>query len=167
MSCLGVLFSIDQKTVDSMEQLFSDEERIYYIKEVIELDYFENHPQWVAELGKAWDGLHRSLTDGKLNWDNGEFPLSHVVLGGETLCENDNYTIVLKPREDVAAIAQAVNELTEESLRERYFLIDPEAYDGEVDEEDFNYTWQWLEASKEFWQRAFDEKRSVSFTVDQ
>ena len=79
MSCLGVLFSIDQKTVDLIKELPSDEERISCVKEVIEEDYFENQTQWVAELVKTWDAMHRSLTDGQLEFDNGEFPLSHVT----------------------------------------------------------------------------------------
>ena len=166
MACLGVLFSIDQTAVDFIEQLPTEEERIDYIKEVIEEEYFENQPQWVAELDKSWDALHRSLTDGQLAWDNGEYPLNHVVFGGELLCANGSYIIVLKPKEQVAEIAKAVNQLTKASLRARYFLLDLEEY-SEVGEEDFEYTWQWFVSSKEFWQRAADENRSVLFTVDQ
>lgn len=135
-------------------------------KEVIEEEYFENQPQWVAELDKSWDALHRSLTDGQLAWDNGEYPLNHVVFGGKLLCANGNYIIVLKPKEQVAEIAKAVNQLTKESLRARYFLLDPEEY-SDVGGEDFEYTWQWFEYSKGFWQRAADENRSVLFTVNQ
>jgi hypothetical protein len=165
MACLGVLFSIDQTTVDFIEQLSTEEERIDYIKEVIEEEYFENQSQWVAELDKSWDALHRSLTDGQLAWDNGEYPLNHVVFGGKLLCANGNYIIVLKPKEQVAEIAKAVNQLTKASLRARYFLLDPEEYSDVGG--DFEYTWQWFESSKGFWQRAADENRSVLFTVNQ
>ncbi len=167
MSCLGVLFSIDQTTVDFIEQLSTEEERINYIKEVIEEEYFKNQPQWVAELDKAWDALHRSLTDGQLAWDNGEYPFNHVIFGGKLLCANGDYIIVLKSKDQVAEIAKAVNQLTKRSFRTRYFMLDAEEYDGEVGEEDFEYTWQWFEDSKSFWQKAADEKRSVLFTVDQ
>jgi hypothetical protein len=167
MSCLGVLFSIDQTTVEFIEQLPTEEKRVDYIKEVIEEDYFQNQPQWVAELGKSWDALHRSLTDGELAWTNGEYPLNHVIFGGELLCANGDYIIVLKSKEQVTEIAEAVNQLTKRSLRARYFLLDSEEYDGEVGEEDFEYTWQWFEDSKVFWQKAADEGRSVLFTVDQ
>ncbi len=166
MSCLGVLFSIDQATVDLITQLPSDEERVDYVKEVIEEDYFDNKYQWVAELGKSWDALHRSLTDGKIDWDNGKFPLNHVIFGGEVLSDGD-YIIALKTKEQVAVIAQAISQVTEEKLREGYFLIEPEDYDGSLSEEDFNDTWQWFEASKDFWQQAANENRSVLFTVDQ
>ena len=167
MSCLGVLFSIDQKAVDLIKELPSDEERINYVKEVIEEDYFENQPQWVAELVKTWDAMHRTLTDGQLEFDNGEFPLSHVILGGEILCEDEGYIIVLKTKEQVVEIANAVSQLSKEEFSKRYYLINPEEYDGEVDKEDFEDTWEWFEESKEFWQKAAQENRSVLFTVDQ
>ena len=167
MACLGVLFSIDQTTVDFIEQLSTEQERIDYTKEVIEEDYFQNQPRWVAELDKSWDALHRSLTDGQLAWDNGEYPLNHVIFGGKLLCANGGYIIVLKSKEQVTEIAKAVNQLTKRSLRARYFLLDPEEYDGEIGEEDFEYTWQWFEDSKAFWQKAAAENRSVLFTVDQ
>ena len=166
MSCLGVLFSIDQKTVELITQLTSDEERINYVKEFIEPDFFDNHPQWIAELSKSWDALHRSLTDGKIDWNNGEFPFNHVVFGGIVLSDGD-YIIVLKTKEQVAEIAQAVSQMTEEKLRIGYFSIEAEDYDGFLSEEDFNDTWQWFEAGKEFWQKAANENRSVLFTVDQ
>ena len=167
MSCLGVLFSIDQKAVDLIKELPSDEERINYVKEVIEEDYFENQPQWVAELVKTWDAMHRTLTDGQLEFDNGEFPLSHVILGGEILCEDEGYIIVLKTKEQVVEIANAVSQLSKEEFSKRYYLINPKEYDGEVDKEDFEDTWEWFEESKEFWQKAAQENRSVLFTVDQ
>ena len=166
MSCLGVLFSINQTTVDIITQLSSEEERVDYVREVIEPDYFDNQPQWVAELSKSWDALHRSLTDGEIDWDNGKFPLNHVIFGGEILSDGD-YIIVLKKKEQVVEIAQAVSQVTEEKLREGYLLIETENYDGSVSEEDFQDTWQWFESSIEFWQKAASESRDVLFTVDQ
>lgn len=167
MACLGVLFSIDQTTVDLIEQIPSEQERVEYIKEVLEEDYFEKHPQWVAELDKSWDALHRSLTDGQIAWDNGEYPLNHVVFGGRILCANGDYIIVLKTNQQVVEIAQAVNKVSRKAFRERYFLLDPEEYGSAVTESDFDYTWQYFTDSKAFWQRAADENRSVLFTVDQ
>lgn len=167
MACLGVLFSVDQTTVDLIKQLPSEEERVDYVKEVIEEDYFKNQPQWIAELDKSWDALHRSLTDGQLAWDNGEYPLNHVIFGGELLCANGEYIIVLKTKEQVSEIAKAVGQLTKSGLRARYFLLDPEEYDDAVTESDFDYTWEWFEGSKAFWQKAADENRSVLFTVNQ
>lgn len=167
MACLGVLFSVGSNTVDLIENLTSDEERIDYVKEILEEDYFHNHPTWVAELVKAWDALHRSLTDGGLDFDNGEFPLSHVVLGGKVLCANEDYIIVLKSSSQVAEIAEAVSQITRDELQQRYFQLDPEEYGDSLSEDDFNHTWEWFDASKNFWVKASEEGRSVLFTVDQ
>lgn len=153
--------------VGLIRELLSEEERIDYVKEVLEERYFDEQPQWVAELGKAWDALHRSLTDGDLAFDNGDFPLNHVILGGEVLCNNENYIIVLKTKEQVAIIADAVSKLSKEELSKKYFLLDPDKYDGSMTADDFDYTWQWFEDSKNFWQKAAEENRSVLFTVDQ
>lgn len=167
MACLGVLFSIDQTVVDTIKKMPSEDERINYIKEVIEEEYFRSHPAWVAELVKAWDALHRSLTDGDLTFDNGVFPLSHVVLGGEILCANDDYIITLKDKEQVGEIARAVTEMTKENFQQRYFRLDPNRYSQLVTVDDFEYTWEWFESSKIFWKKAAEENRSVLFTVDQ
>jgi len=167
MACLGVLFSIDQTTIDLIEQLPSEQERIDYVKEVLEEEYFINQPQWVAELDKSWDALHRSLTDGQISWDNGEYPLNHVIFGGQILCANGDYIIVLKAKQQVAEIAQAVGKMSRKALRERYFLLDSEEYNDAVTESDFDYTWQYFADSKAFWQKAADENRSVIFTIVQ
>jgi hypothetical protein len=89
-----------------------------------------------------------------------------VVFGGTVLSHSD-YIIVLKTKEQIAEIAQAVSQMTEEKLHIGYLLIQAEDYDGSISEEDFNNTWQWFEASRGFWQKAANENRSVLFTVDQ
>lgn len=71
---LGVLFSLDESEVEKLKSFETDEERLVYLQEEIEENYFEDYPQRVAELDKAWDALHRSLTDGKLEYTNGTFP---------------------------------------------------------------------------------------------
>ena len=69
MSCLGVLFSLDEKEVEKLKSYDADSERLEYLQHSIEEIYFEKFPDRIAELDKSWDGLHRSLTDGKYGWD--------------------------------------------------------------------------------------------------
>ncbi|MFF5216752.1 DUF1877 family protein [Micromonospora sp. NPDC000442] len=45
-----------------------------------------------VDIDKAWDGIHRCLTDGTLEPDGGECPLSYAVLGGRRL--HDEYVVV-------------------------------------------------------------------------
>jgi hypothetical protein len=45
-----------------------------------------------VDTDKAWDAIHRCLTDGTLDPDGGEYPLSLAVLGGRHL--HDEYYVV-------------------------------------------------------------------------
>jgi hypothetical protein len=167
MACLGVLFSLDEKEVKKLKSFKSDEDRLEYLQEEIEETFFEKYPDKVAELDKSWDALHRSLTDGKLEWENGTFPLNHVILAGELLYSEDDYIMSLKTPEQVSQIAEAVEKVTEDDLRKGYNRIDVKDYGFELSVEDFEYMWQWFNSSKEFWKKASQEKRYVLFTADQ
>ncbi len=81
MSCLGVLFSLDEQTAIKLKSFTSDESKLEFVQGEIEEVYFDEHPVRVAELVQSWDALHRSLTDGKLDYTNGSFPLNHVIMG--------------------------------------------------------------------------------------
>jgi Domain of unknown function (DUF1877) len=167
MSCLGVLFSLDEKEVEKLKKFKSDEDRLQYLQEEIEETHFEKFAERVAELDKSWDALHRSLTDGKLEYTNGEFPLSHVILGGEIIYFEDDYIMSLKTPEQVKQIALKVNNVDEKYLKNGYDKIDVVEYGLELTDDDFNYTWIWFDGSKEFWKLAADENRYVLFTADQ
>jgi hypothetical protein len=103
----------------------------------------------VAQSDKAWDALHRALSNGTMSWDGGEYPLS------------------LKDPKTVADVAAALPGVTEETLRARYFAIDPEDYGFPVTDQDFEYTWQWFQEGRTMWLRAASEARYVLFTADQ
>lgn len=165
MSCLGVLFSLDKKAVDHLKSFSDDEERLDYLQGDIEEVYFEDHPEWVCELDKTWDAIHRTLTNGKLEWKNGEYPLNHFILAGEILYSEDDYIMSLKSPQQVSDIYSALAKITIEQFKQKYLQIDKEVY--ETSDEDLEYTWQWFDQSREFWKRAAADKRYVLFTADQ
>ena len=165
MSCLGVLFSLDKKTVDRLKSFSDDEERLDFLQGDIEEIYFDENPEWVCELDKAWDAIHRTLTDGKLEWTNGTYPLNHFILGGEILYSQDDYIMTLKSPQQVSDIYNALAGVTAEMFRQRYFQIDKSIY--ETSDEDMEYTWEWFDQSREFWKRAAADGRYVLFTADQ
>ncbi|MHA3787807.1 YfbM family protein [Flavobacterium hauense] len=174
MACLGVLFSLDEKTVLKLKSFETDEERLDFLQEEIEEDLMSNHPDKFVELDKSWDALHRSLTDGKFEWTNGQmelangnFPLNHTILGGQQLYFQDDYIMSLKTPEQVVEILKAISLVTQKTLRDGYKRIDSEDYGFELTDEDFDYTWEWFQESLEFWKNAASEKRYVLFTVDQ
>ncbi len=167
MSCLGVLFALtnaDVKRLLSARQAANRDEEVMAVIEDIEESWDE---KWTFELDKGWDAIHRLLTDGQLEYENGIYPLNHCILGGIQLYDADDYTIFLKSPEQVVDVAKASKEINETVLRELYSRIDAETYDGEIGEEDCSYTWNCFEGLPEFFAKAAKAKRSVIFTVDQ
>jgi hypothetical protein len=166
MACRGVHFSLDEPTVQALKTIDDDQERLQFIQERIEVIYFKHHPAWLAQTDKAWDWIHRVLTDGELDWNNGTYPLNHVVMGGESLYSESDYIISLKTPKQVADAAKALRVITEAEFREKFFQLDEFEIEHSY-EEDFEYTWEWFEVLREFWLRAAEEGRFVLFTVDQ
>lgn len=167
MSCLGVHFALTEQEVAPLRSFADDPSRLEYLKEIIEETYFRDHPHLMAESDKAWDAMHRALSDGELTWKGGDHPLNHVVLAGEQLYRGSDYIMSLKTPQQVRDIAAALAAITEADFRRRYFAIDARSYGFPLSEEDFGYTWESLRRVCELYQRAADAGRLVLFTADQ
>jgi hypothetical protein len=167
MACRGVLFSLSSEEVQRIRSIEDEDERVDYLHEVVEEEYLSNQPNRAAETDKAWDAMHRVLADGDLTWEGGEYPLNHVVLGGELLTEGTDFIMVLKTPEQVRDVAAALPAVSEQEFRRRYLELDPESYGMELSDDDFEYTWQWFQGVRVFWLRAASEGRYVLFTVAQ
>lgn len=167
MACRGVLFAItsaDAKRLLSAYQSEDGDKEVMAVIEDIEEQWDEN---WLHETDKAWDAIHRCLTDGQLKYDTGEYPLNCCILGGTLLYDGDDYIISLKSSEQVSSISDALKNIDEVMLQQRYAKIDAKTYDGEIGEEDFEYTFDWFRELPEFYVKAAKNGRSVVFTVDQ
>jgi Domain of unknown function (DUF1877) len=162
MSCLGVHFALDQKQHDQLTAATNDDEVKAVLAEIEEAW----HKDHVGESDKAWDAIHRCLTDGSLDDEAGEFPLSHVILGGKQLHSGDDYIVALVTADQAKEVAKALLPISKETLRSSYSTIDPDDYEGEISNDDFEYTWEWFENVREFYLRASINSRSVIFTVD-
>jgi hypothetical protein len=167
MGCLGVHFALTKEEVDALRGLPDDGARLDHLQSVIEEEYFAKQREFTAESDKAWDAMHRALTDGQLTWDGGEEPLNRAVLGGELLYDEDDYIMSLKTPIEVADVAVALRNIDEPELRKRYFAIDAESYDTPLSDEDFEYTWHWFERVRDLYERAARAGRFVLFTADQ
>lgn len=167
MGCLGVHFALEKSEVVTLRAKDNDESRLDYLQDELEESYFESAPDLIAQTDKAWDAIHRTLTDGTIGWSNGTYPLSHAVLGGEVLYGHDDYIMSLKTPEQVRDVAQALRDITEDTFRAGYFRIDPEDYGFQVDPDDFAYTWHWFTVMREFYYRAAASGRYVLFTANQ
>jgi hypothetical protein len=142
------------------------EERPSLIADDIEETYFEQAEDWICETDKAWDAIHRAFNSGDLDYEY-RSPLHGVILGGEPLYSDDDYIISLKGGERVREIAAALETVTKESFRPLYFGIDPGKYGLPLSEEDFEYSWGWLQELRSFYLRSAEAGRSVIFTTDQ
>lgn len=167
MACRGVHFALTDSEVAALLDCSGDEARLEHLREEIEEVFFDSRPDALVETDKAWDAIHRLLGDGTLDVPAASYPGTHVVLGGEQLHEGGEYVMSLKSPADVRAAAPLLEGLTKELLRERYDRLDPDDYEGEMGEDDFEYTWDNFADLRAFWLRAASAGLHVLFTVDQ
>lgn len=168
MSCLGVLFAVSEAEVNKLRGTDIDS-RVDFIYEEIEEKWFEEYPGRTCELDKSWESMHRLLTDGTLSF-GGKEPLAFAVLGGEVLYyddDHDDYIITAKTPQQVKAVYEALTKLTDEEIRRRYDAIPDDEYGMFKNEEDFEYTLEYLKDSLEFWKNAAADGLWVLFTADQ
>ncbi len=160
---LGVHFALTAAQLKRLLAAKGNDEAVLESTEAIEAAW---DGEWLAESDKAWDAMHRALSDGELTFEGGakHAPLGLVVLGGESMVEDEDETVVLLDAPGVAAAAHALSALTEEDFRERYFRLCP-GYAPEFGEEDFQYTWENLESVRELFLKAAKAKRAVLFTA--
>src|SRR5690349_17131207 len=97
MGCRGVLFAITDERVEALLGAGDDAELMGVVEEIEEA--WET--PFVAETDKAWDAIHRALTDGSLDNGGGEAPLNRAILGGTHLHQGDDYIVALVPSAEV------------------------------------------------------------------
>ena len=167
MSCLGVHFALTEDEASAIERLKDEADRLAYVQEEIEPKYFAGLKAYFAESDKAWDAMHRALSDGRLTDDGGAYPLNLVVLGGKALYTDDDYIMSLKSPADVKAISVALSQISQDEFRRRYELIDTQDYGFPLSDDDFEYTWEWFQGVRSLYELASKEGRHVLFTADQ
>ncbi|MER5884930.1 YfbM family protein [Streptomyces sp. NPDC001941] len=163
MAARAVLFALDTKDVDRLLACRGDDEVMEVVEEVEER-WEEDH---VCELDKSWDALHRCLTDGQLSFENGDFPLSHAILGGAPLLDGEDYIVSYVTADEVRAVAAALEPLDREWIGERFASLAFDDYQGPGDADDVAYTQAFLPDLQTFYRTAAREGRAVVFTVDQ
>lgn len=159
MSGRGVLFAIDDDELEKLGNATTDAQVLAIVSEI------EERWEHACELDKAWDAIHRALTDGRLALDNGRPPLSNVILGGTLLVSSEAAIVSVKPTDRVEAIARALRAWDAARFRAAYQRIDRSDY-GELDEEDLTYTLAWFERLAPFYEQAARSERAVLFSVD-
>ncbi|MFE5325449.1 YfbM family protein [Embleya sp. NPDC056575] len=164
MAGRAVIFALDAKDAQRLLAAGNDGEVMDLIEEIEEGTWDrEQH----VDLDKSWDALHRCLTDGDLAFGNGDYPLSHAILGGRLLHDGDDYIVSYVDPDQVREIAAALAGLDEPWLRERFATLTFDDYQGTGDENDITYTLAFLPGLKDFYRTAAANGQAAIFTVDQ
>ncbi|MGW3312984.1 DUF1877 family protein [Streptomyces sp. NPDC001073] len=163
MAARAVLFALGTQDAERVLALQDDDQVIELVAEV-EDRWDTNH---LFELDKSWDALHRCFTDGELAFDNGDYPLSQVILGGVLLHGGDDYIVCYVTADEVREIAKALEPLDGQWLSGRFATLTFDAYQGTGDAEDIAYTQAFLPGLKNFYLTAAQNDRAVIFTVSQ
>ena len=164
MACRGVHFALsDEDPKRVLAAAGDDDALIDLIQEHIEARWDK---EWLAESDKAWDAMHRCLTDGRLSFE-ATTPRGMCVLGGRQLYEGDDYIVSFVTSEQVKQVADAIREIDKTWIRQRYFAIPADDYGFPLSEEDCDYTWSWFQGVQALYQKAASAGRAVMFTVDQ
>jgi hypothetical protein len=158
---LGVHFAITSEQERSLLAADGDSDSVAELLEEIEESWDDDALK--VDTDKAWDAIHRCLTDGTLDPDGGVYPLSHAVLGGRHL--HDDYYVVYASAAEVRDVADALRGADRTWLRRRFDAIDDPGYDGAHDNRDFEYTWDNFADVQAFYNRAAAAERAVIFTA--
>ncbi|MDV6031735.1 MAG: YfbM family protein [Phycisphaera sp. RhM] len=164
MACRGVHFALtDEQQSQLLAIVESQGDVIGFIQEDIEEQW---DTEWLCETDKAWDAIHRCLTDGTLSNDNST-PFHWCVLNGSQMYVGDDYIVSFVDASSVKQVSSAIAPLSESEFRARYNAIDPNDYGMALSDEDFEYTWSYFTALRDLFSRAATSNRSVLFSVDQ
>ena len=163
MGARGVHFALTTAQRARLRRLRGDDEAILEFMAGVE-DAWD--ARWLCETDKAWEAIHRALTDGKLTFVGAErhAPLGLAILGGESLVEDEDETVMLLPARRVPPLARALAALTEAEFRERYARR-CRGYAPEFGDDDCAYAWEHLVALRVFFARVARARRAVVFTV--
>jgi hypothetical protein len=163
MAGRGVHFAVTAAQAESLLATKSDRKLMAIVAQIEEA--WEK--PFAVETDKAWDAIHRCLTDGSLLYVSGEYPLNHCICGGQQLFRGNGDTVSFVSAEQVKDVAAALAKVTKAWMRSRYSRIDPQEYDEvEMGEEDFDYTWENFLDVRRFYKKAAKAGRAVIFTVD-
>lgn len=163
MGSRGVLFAIDDTTTKRLLAARSDG-ALMKIVEAIEEEWDD---EFLTETDKAWDAMHRALSDGTLTPTGGSFPLNRALLGGKHLHRGDEYIVALVTRDEVPAVARALASIDDAAMRRRYQELVPRDYAPEYGDDDREYTVETFRDVVDLYARAARAGRAVIFTVDQ
>ena len=170
MACRGVFFALTTEEEQKLLSAPDSDTVVEIITEEIEERWDQ---EWLVEMDKSWDAIHRCLGDGSLRASQPSIT-SKAVLGGKQLSADTDWIISYLTADEVKQVAVAVTAIDEPEFRRRYFALkkkflwfDRTEYEGPIGEEDFAYSWSNFEEMRLFFSKAAAAHRAIVFSVDQ
>lgn len=155
-------------TREDAKQLFAQKEDEAVRKLVEQLRQSPKHRDsgLVLDCGSDWDPIQRAVTEGKLNPDDGDFPLDHCVLGGRQLHSGEGFDAILIRPDIVPHVAAALHDLRRAAFVENYMAIDAADYGREPTEPEADRVWSTLKLIRQMFEDAANEHAAIVFTVE-
>jgi hypothetical protein len=119
----------------------------------------------LLDNGILWDPIHRCLTEGELDPTAGDFPLNHAILGGKQLHNGSDYVAALIRPDMTRFITDALADLEEDYVRQKFFGLSRESYKQPIDEKHFQELWLAIQNLKFFFEAATENLEAVIFTA--
>ena len=170
MACRGVFFALTKEEEEKLLAAPNSDAVVEIITEEIEERW---DPEWLVEMDKSWDAVHRCLGDGSLSRSQSSLT-SKAVLGGRQLTSDADWIMSYLTADEVKQVAAAIAGIDQLEFRRRYFAlkkkflwVDRTDYDGPIGEEDFEYSWSNFEEMRVFFSKVAAAHRAIVFSVDQ
>jgi hypothetical protein len=161
MSSRGVHFALSVEDDSRVRELKNNRD----LGDIVEALEARWDGAWLQETDKAWDAIHRCLTNGRLSFRPSN-TLAKCILGGMSLQRGERIVSYLSA-DEVKEVASEITVIGKEWMRQRYYAIPAGDYGMPLTEVDFEYTWSWFESVKAFFNKASSDGRSVLFVVCQ
>ena len=120
----------------------------------------------ILDCGTCWDPIHRCLTEGTLDPNAGEFPLSQFVLGGKRLHRGGGFEAVLVRPDIVPHVAEATRDIKRAEFQQKYYQLDPQDYGQPPHEKELDKVWSVFRQVQQLFDDAAADRAAVLFTVE-
>jgi|SRR5690348_10522417 len=170
MACRGVFFALTKMEETKLLAAADSDAVLEIITEEIEERWDR---EWLVEMDKSWDAVHRCLGDGSLRTSQPSLT-AKAVLGGKQLASGTDWIVSYLTADEVKQVAAALDAIDQPEFRRRYFAlkkkflwIDLTKYDGPIGVQDFEYSWSNFEDMRRMFSKAAAAHRAMVFSVDQ
>jgi hypothetical protein len=170
MPCPGMFFALTNGEEANLLAAPNSDGVVEIITEEIEERWDR---EWLVEMDKSWDAVHRCLGDGSLRTSQPSLT-AKAVIGGRQLSSRADWIISYLTADEVKQVAAAITAIDQPEFPRRYFGLkkkflwfDRTEYDGPIGEEDFQYSWSDFEEMPLFFSKVAVAQRSMVFSVDQ